>query len=841
MTNQQPDYAVKLFYSYSHKDKEYLEALKTALAPLRDTGLLEDWSDQNILPGKNIDTSIPPRIDGADVLVFLVSPDFLSSSACMEEWEHAKGLESRHPNLVRRVPIIVRDCEWKGLVRQDDDTRGALGIKALPEDGAPVARFDQSCVAWRQVRKGIKEVVHEVRENMLSSIVKDFSNVTKRDHVVFVYGSLLDPRSLARTIGRVSPAMEYIPVHLVNHVTEWGAPSRRLNYSSDEWKSLDDVEWLWLALRHTGNESDVVPGALIKLSDSQFQRVRERESHYNEAVVTHDVRIDERAVKNPRGSLYGKIVTFAPKLSSASEIKTGVPTAVRSGYYDGIEVHLRRLHPGGTADLPEIRAGVERLPGFQADDRVAEVFWRQNSARRLHDFWSSLDEELGNRGVIRRTSEGRKETIPFVLRPVILNRRTYREVVHAAEAAVSLMVKAHRLVLKSRKLSDISRYTDVDRSLVDSRLANNGDEPPALARVDLTILGDRLRVFEVNADSPAGMFHLDELARLQREKIGLKELTGGLGEMLQPADVQVCDSVVEAFYRHWERYRERAAASGLSKELRRIAIVDRHVHEAAAYSEFQRFEKILARDGVDARIVDMENLRYRAEHKELTDEEGRPIDAVYKRILWQDAIDLDMGGRDDPLCQAYLDDAVYVMNSFRSRLVGSKLNMAIAWSPSFKADCARNDIELTREELDALEKYIPETILWEAKELDDRPAKGLYDCVMGNISDWVLKGFHGKGGKEFIDGRSDPLEFQRAWSSQDRSHIAQRREEHGLLDVPVVDEQRHREITWRRYPYTLGAYVIDGKCVAIEAKVAEEAPINVNQGALRTPVFSLKE
>ena len=38
----------------------------------------------------------------------------------------------------------------------------------------------------------------------------------------------------------------------------------------------------------------------------------------------------------------------------------------------------------------------------------------------------------------------------------------------------------------------------------------------------------------------------------------------------------------------------------------------------------------------------------------------------------------------------------------------------------------------------------------------------------------------------------------------------------------------------------LGAYVIDGRCVAIEAKVDRDIPINVNQGGRRTAVFSLK-
>ena len=45
---------------------------------------------------------------------------------------------------------------------------------------------------------------------------------------------------------------------------------------------------------------------------------------------------------------------------------------------------------------------------------------------------------------------------------------------------------------------------------------------------------------------------------------------------------------------------------------------------------------------------------------------------------------------------------------------------------------------------------------------------------------------------------------------------------------------------WNRYPFILGAYVIDGRCVAVEAKVDRDIPINVNRGGRRTAVFVLK-
>ena len=440
------------------------------------------------------------------------------------------------------------------------------------------------------------------------------------------------------------------------------------------------------------------------------------------------------------------------------------------------------------------------------------------------------------------------------MRPIILNRRTYKEVVKAAESAVSLAVKAHRLVLEDTQLFELNGYTDADRRLSAPELANNRTDRPVVARVDLALRGDRLTVFEVNTDSPAGMFHLDQLAERQWQQIETREFTGDLVEVLEPPGNEcVCESVVEAFRRGWERYRERKSDPRLSATPRRIAIVDRDIDKVAAYTEFEHFQKLLLMqmygkeldedlDQNEVVILDAKNLRYREDHRELVDSSGRPIDAVYKRLLWQEAIDIGMGGLGDPMCRAYLDNSVFVMNSFRSRLAGSKLNMAIAKSHSFEARCNDIGIDLTDDERDSLEKNIPETLLWGPTSLDDRDAGELKAHVMSDVTDWVLKGYHGKGGQEFIAGAPSldvPQDdkFRAFWEAG--GYIAQRHQDHGMASIPLVDNRQHGTV-WSRYPFILGAYVIDGRCVAVEAKIDRDIPINVNRGGRRTAVFSLK-
>ena len=125
MTSQQPVLPTNLFYSYCHKDIQHKAHMEKALTLLQRNKLLRNWSDQNILPGQTISQKVRAEMDRADVMVFLLSQDFIASEECMKEWDYAKQLATK--KLLFRIPIILKDCAWKDLLENDD-------IKALPTD-----------------------------------------------------------------------------------------------------------------------------------------------------------------------------------------------------------------------------------------------------------------------------------------------------------------------------------------------------------------------------------------------------------------------------------------------------------------------------------------------------------------------------------------------------------------------------------------------------------------------------------------------------------------------------------------------------------------------------------
>ncbi|MYE54317.1 MAG: toll/interleukin-1 receptor domain-containing protein [Chloroflexi bacterium] len=155
MTTQKASYAVNLFYSYSHKDSRYREDMEKSLALLKRNGILSQWSDRSIMPGRSISDEIRLNMEKAQIFVFLLSPDFIASEECMKEWREAKDMASENRSIFR-IPIIVRNCSWKDLLKGDD-------LKALPEDGEPVFNFLNQDEAWEQVYEGVKLVTSELR------------------------------------------------------------------------------------------------------------------------------------------------------------------------------------------------------------------------------------------------------------------------------------------------------------------------------------------------------------------------------------------------------------------------------------------------------------------------------------------------------------------------------------------------------------------------------------------------------------------------------------------------------------------------------------------------------
>src|SRR3954453_16427026 len=91
---ERPTAPLSLFYSYSHRDEALRKKLETHLSLLQDQGVISGWHDRRIAAGTEWDGAISKNLEGAGIILLLVSADFLASRYCRDV-EVARAME-RH-------------------------------------------------------------------------------------------------------------------------------------------------------------------------------------------------------------------------------------------------------------------------------------------------------------------------------------------------------------------------------------------------------------------------------------------------------------------------------------------------------------------------------------------------------------------------------------------------------------------------------------------------------------------------------------------------------------------------------------------------------------------------
>lgn len=116
---------------YAREDTEFLEKLERHLVPLRGRGLINPWYDREIPPGIDWEVRLWAEVKSADIILLLISLDFLAFDICRSEMEYA--LELHQSGSTRSLPVLLRHVSWEGLP--------VPAINAVPGDGRPVTRW----------------------------------------------------------------------------------------------------------------------------------------------------------------------------------------------------------------------------------------------------------------------------------------------------------------------------------------------------------------------------------------------------------------------------------------------------------------------------------------------------------------------------------------------------------------------------------------------------------------------------------------------------------------------------------------------------------------------------
>ena len=142
-----------LFFSYSHADENLRDQLEKHLVALQRQGIISSWHDRRITPGTELADAIDGNLHAADVILLLISPDFIASDYCYER-EMRQAMERHRIGEARVIPVILRPCDWEDL------PFGTL--LATPRDGRAITMWPNSDEAFLDVVTSIKRALNEM-------------------------------------------------------------------------------------------------------------------------------------------------------------------------------------------------------------------------------------------------------------------------------------------------------------------------------------------------------------------------------------------------------------------------------------------------------------------------------------------------------------------------------------------------------------------------------------------------------------------------------------------------------------------------------------------------------
>ena len=150
----------KVFISYAHKDRSYREQLETHLKILERTSVIEPWHDGEIAAGSLWRNEVEENLLNSQVILLLVSPDFITSDFCYETETNA-ALELRRLGRAVVIPILLRPCVWHGA--------SFSSLQVVPADNSPIALAKNQDAAFVEIVNEIKRAVEALEAGNLAS------------------------------------------------------------------------------------------------------------------------------------------------------------------------------------------------------------------------------------------------------------------------------------------------------------------------------------------------------------------------------------------------------------------------------------------------------------------------------------------------------------------------------------------------------------------------------------------------------------------------------------------------------------------------------------------------
>ncbi len=152
---------IKIFYSYSRKDLDMRNTLEDHLSALRQANKISTWHDLELEAGTEWEPVILNKLDTADIILLLVSRNFIASKYCYGT-ELKRAIARHTEGTARVIPVILRPCDWNHA----DVPFSKLNV--LPTHAKAITSWTDQEEAFTIVAQKIRETVDQLRAKKLA-------------------------------------------------------------------------------------------------------------------------------------------------------------------------------------------------------------------------------------------------------------------------------------------------------------------------------------------------------------------------------------------------------------------------------------------------------------------------------------------------------------------------------------------------------------------------------------------------------------------------------------------------------------------------------------------------
>ena len=163
---------IKIFISYAHEDEKYKDELAKHMSVLVRQGILETWDDRKIDAGDEWDKAIKSKLDQANIILFLVSKNFIASDY-INDVEIKNAITRQEKGDARILTIYINHCYFEGSP--------ICEFPMHPKGDKPILGWKNQAEAWLQVIHGLLQTIADIQGKNSNHLIAKYNIDSRKD------------------------------------------------------------------------------------------------------------------------------------------------------------------------------------------------------------------------------------------------------------------------------------------------------------------------------------------------------------------------------------------------------------------------------------------------------------------------------------------------------------------------------------------------------------------------------------------------------------------------------------------------------------------------------------